>query len=86
MGKKRKYRKKTMNRQTQKRLKYISQYFRECRFIEGHSRESFAEEHNLNRSFLECLESPKHNPTLKSVFLLCDLYGITPAELFEDVE
>jgi transcriptional regulator with XRE-family HTH domain len=85
MGKKRKYRKRPVDRKTLKRLEYVSQYFRECRFVVGHSRESFAEEHNLNRSFLECMESANHNPTLRSVFLLCDLYEITPEELFTDV-
>jgi len=85
MRRKKKYRKRPMDHQTQKRLEYISQYFRECRFMEGHSRESFAEENNVNRSFLECLESPNHNPTLRSVFFLCDLYEITPEDLFYGV-
>ena len=81
-----KYRKRPIHSHTLKRLEYISQYFRDYRFITGYSRESFADENNINRRFIECLESKNNNPTLLSVFYLCDLYGITPSDLFHELE
>ena len=86
MKSKKKYRKQPLIECNRARLEYISGLFREYRLWTGHSRESIAEENNLNRSFFECAESPNNNPTLKSIFLLCDVYEITPEELFKGLE
>ena len=81
-----KYRKQLLEEHNRERLKYISTLLREYRLLTGHSRESIAEENNLNRSFFEHAESPNNNPTLKSIFLLCDIYEITPEELFSEMK
>ncbi|MCK5138077.1 MAG: helix-turn-helix transcriptional regulator [Bacteroidales bacterium] len=86
MSVKRKYRKRPLEQHHHKWLENISAYLLECRQWKGQSRESFADENNISRNFLESIENAKHFPTLSSVFLLCDLYDITPEELFQGVE
>ncbi len=80
------YRKRSIEQHHQEWLENISGYFLECRRWSGYSRKSFADENFISQNFLESIENAKHFPTLKSIFLLCDLYDITPADLFEEIQ
>ena len=80
-----KYRKRPHEQHHSEWLENISTYLLVCRELTGYSRESLAEENDINRSLLESVENANHFPTLKSIFLLCDIYDISPAELFMDI-
>jgi transcriptional regulator with XRE-family HTH domain len=80
-----KYRKRPHEKHHHDWLEDISAYLLVCRELTGHSRESLAEENLINRSLLESVENANHFPTLKSIFILCDIYDITPSELFMDI-
>lgn len=80
-----KYRKRPTEQHHGEWLENVSLYLLLCRELTGHSRESLAEESDINRSLLESVENANHFPTLKSIFMLCDIYDISPAQLFMDI-
>jgi len=85
MAEKRKYRKQTLDEEDREKIAYISRLFREHRIWEEWSQKTVAEENNLSRSFIERSEKLNNNPTLKSIILLSNIYGITLEELFTGV-
>ncbi len=82
MAEKKKYRKRQLGEEDREKISYIACLFREYRIWEGWSQKTVAEENNLSRSFIERSEKLDNNPTLKSIILLSNIYGITLEELF----
>ena len=85
MSQKRKYRKALIQGHNQMRLEYIGGLLREYRFDSMLSREDFASEHGISRSLLERIETGK-NVTVHSLLRVCDIFQLSPEEVFEGVE
>lgn len=76
---------KAIPEQHQKRLEYLSTYFRELRFNEGMTQVELSQETNLHRNSIIRAENAK-NMTLISIFEMADFFDLSISELFQDIK
>jgi transcriptional regulator with XRE-family HTH domain len=76
---------KTIQDHNQKRLEYLSIFFRELRLNNGLTQVELSQETNLHRNSIIHIEKAR-NMTLLSLFELADALEISPKELFQDIK
>jgi transcriptional regulator with XRE-family HTH domain len=82
-----KYKKRELEEHNAERIRKISESLKDFRILYGYSRERLEEEFGISRSVLQRAESSSpENISLKTLFEIADLYYISPAELFSDIE
>lgn len=85
MKSKRRYNKAKLEAHNQQRLEYLGMLLKEYRNETLLSRVDFAHEYGISRSLLERVELGK-NVTLHSVLRICDLFMISPSEIFIGID
>ena len=75
--------KKHISEEHQKRLDLIASYLRELRFRENLTQKETSDGLNLHLNTISRLENG-NNTTIKSLFELCDFYGVTLSEIIND--
>ncbi|WP_066633120.1 helix-turn-helix domain-containing protein [Labilibacter marinus] len=66
----------------QMRMEAIGGVIRQYRYDTMLSREDFAKEYGISRSLVERIETGK-NVNILSLFRICDIFMISPEELFQ---
>ena len=85
MAPKIKYRKTGIEGHNQDRMEYVGNLLKQYRNDTMLSREDFAAEYGISRSLVERIETGK-NVTINSLLRLCDIFMISPEDLFLWVE
>jgi transcriptional regulator with XRE-family HTH domain len=83
MPKKRIYRKAPVEAHNRGRMKYIGGLLKEYR--NEQSRQSLSASYRISRILLQRIENGE-NITVNSLFRLCDIYQVSPEEVFLGVE
>jgi DNA-binding XRE family transcriptional regulator len=68
-----------------KRFKYLNSLLRNLRHNDGYSQKMLAEQADIHYNTVYNSEN-MHNITLLSLFELIDAYGISVADIFQDME
>ena len=85
MENKRKYSRAPFNGLSQMRMEQIGNLLREYRYDTMLSRQDFAKEYGVSSSLVERIEDGK-NVQILSIFRMCDIFNISPDELFRELE
>lgn len=59
---------------------------KELRLASGYSQEKLALDCDLDRTYISMLERGKRQPTLKTIFTLCEKLNCSPSEMVKLVE
>lgn len=69
----------------QMRMEYIGKLLRNLRYDTTLSLEHFSKKNKISRSLLERIETGQ-NITIHSLLRICDIFQISPEEIFEGVD
>ncbi len=64
----------------------LGQVLRQVREDSGISQEHLAADCGLDRTYISLIERGQRNPTLKTVFALCEALEIAPSKLIRKIE
>lgn len=64
----------------------FGQVLKNLRIEAGYSQEKLALDCELDRTYISMLERGKRQPTLKTIFTLCDKLNCSPSEMVRHVE
>lgn len=64
---------------------YFGQFLKKTRTEKGLSQESLAFLTGLDRTYISLLERAKRQPSLKTIFILAEAFGMSPALLMHKI-